>query len=168
MAAVEAAVAADQAVPAPAPPEQLQLLPPEPARPPGRPAGSINRRSADLVAYLDAQGARPSHQLAKLLGPGDPFELIEAMAKRLGVAKVEAFDRYVRVAETLLRYTERQLAELKVEADSGTAGAIGAGMGMLHLAALQALSAQQGGGEGVVGPTVESSAQELEEGGDER
>jgi hypothetical protein len=155
--------------------QQLALAPdlapaPAPPRGPGRPPGSANRRGRDLRDYLEARGVSPAMRLAELLGPGlSTAEAIRQLAQDTGMERAAAAELYVGVAKALLPYTEHQLASLKLEADPGMAGAIGAGVAAaasLHLSALQQLSAAAAGaGGGDNDNAIAGHAEELRDAG---
>lgn len=92
--------------------EQLDLVPAEggeraasavPAGP-GRRPGSKNRRTAEWAAYIDQRYGSPLEALAKVMAEGP-----EALRERLGCERLEAFDRWARVAEAVMPYLHQKL-----------------------------------------------------------
>jgi hypothetical protein len=111
-AAVQGAIEAQR--PLSAPSQQMALAPelaPEPERGPGRPAGRRNRRTADLIGYLEAQDALPGIALAKVVKGGP-----EQLARDLGVDRQTAFARWLAVCEALMPYAHPRLAQIQLDA----------------------------------------------------
>ena len=118
-AAVEAAIAAQRPSKSDRP-GQLALGPelaPQPVPGPGRPAGRRNRRTADLVAYLEAQDALPGLALAKVVKGGP-----EQLAHDLGISREAGFGRWLAVCEALMPYAHPRLAQISLDATVNDAG----------------------------------------------
>ncbi len=101
----------------PAGAEQLALLPDAvtgEAGSSGRPKGARNRRTQEWVDYLLARHRAPLEALAEVLTQGP-----EALRAELGCERLEAFDRWLRVAEALLPYLH-QKQPMAIQADGGS------------------------------------------------
>ena len=111
--------------------EQLALgadYRPERAPSPGRPAGSRNRRTQDLISYLEAQNALPGVALAKVVAGG-----YEQLAQDLSITKEAAFERWSAIATALMPYAHPRLQQIQLDANVNDAGA-------LHLLAVSRIS----------------------------
>jgi hypothetical protein len=152
-----AVAAAIEAQRPPAPPadegEQLALgaeyLPEQPRGGPGRPAGSRNRRTQDLISYLEAQNALPGVALAKVVAAG-----YEQLAKDLAITKEAAFERWSAIATALMPYAHPRLQQIQLDANVNDAGA-------LHLLAVSRISEAMAEGH-----ELELVAEHLDRGGE--
>lgn len=100
----------------PAGAEQMALLPDVvsgEAGGSGRPKGARNRRTQEWVDFLLARHRAPLEVLAEVMTKGP-----DALRAELGCERLEAFDRWLRVAEALLPYLH-QKQPMAIQADGG-------------------------------------------------
>lgn len=102
---------------------QHSFLPEVPAaegggRGPGRPAGSRNRRTIELSAYINATFGNPVVELARLYG----FATVQDIAKRDGIKAAEAAKAKLAALAKVAEYTDqRQPVAVQLEADGDVA-----------------------------------------------
>lgn len=71
----------------------------------GRPKGATNKASGDLRRFLQRQGVDPHMIMAEYLALSP-----EELAARLGCSRADAFDRQIKMAESLMPYVRAKLA----------------------------------------------------------
>lgn len=110
------AVAIDQAGAGPiVPAEQLALMPlaraehetPRGGGQGGRPKGSRNRRTAEMVQYLTSRYAHPLEVLAQTIS-----RPVDVLAKEIGCTKADAFAFQIQAAKELAPYVAQKLPTL--------------------------------------------------------
>lgn len=73
-------------------------------RGPGRPKGAPNKRTADFARYIQSRYGDLLTGLAAVA-----FTPIDELARDLGCTRLEAFDRWLKVRDTLLPYVHARL-----------------------------------------------------------
>lgn len=89
----------------------------------GRPKGARNRRTSQMLEYLEALGYEPPILKLARVAAADT----KTMALALGCKRIEAFDRQLKALEALMPYWHQKLPQsLEVDARTVTALFLGA------------------------------------------